>query len=57
MVHRLDQVKVDAGFLRPAFVLILAPPGQGDHHRVLAPRLLSDAAAHFIASVQPGEWG
>jgi len=46
-VYRFDQVVIETGFKGPPLVLVLAPPGEGNQDGILAPRLLSDAAAAF----------
>ena len=48
MVHRLDEMAVEAGFLRPAAVLRLAPSRQSDQHHLPSPRLLPESSAHFV---------
>src|SRR5262249_21606560 len=48
-LDRLDEVLVEAGFLRAAAVVLLAPPRHGDDEGAPAPGLLPDAAAGVVA--------
>jgi hypothetical protein len=36
LVHRLDEMRVETGFLGPVAILVLAPPRQGDQERPTA---------------------
>src|SRR5262245_17767557 len=48
-VHRLHQVRVEAGLARAATVMLLAPAGHGDERHALPARLLPDPARHVVA--------
>jgi hypothetical protein len=48
VIHGLDELTIEAGFLRSATIFFLPPSGQRDDHRRLAPRLLSDPPAHVV---------
>src|SRR5258706_2893307 len=42
-------MRVEAGLVRAALVVVLTPPGEGDEIDALPPRLLPDAARYLVA--------
>jgi len=54
VVHRLDEMTVEAGLLRSPPVFVLSPSGECDEHYRLTPRLLPDPPTHLM-SIQYGQ--
>ncbi len=50
MLHRLDEVRVEAGFAGLLPIFVMTPTGHGYQHHVLAPRLRANLASRVITA-------